>query len=750
MNIREDSTIRAPSGKDDICAKFTIDTVNEPFVLHDIAQVGQEYTFSFWCYSETDGEITVGGLYMTTSSSWTRYVVTFIADSVDVPIYFNIAGTYYLYNTQLEIGCKDTDFALNPADLEEDVENLAVIVSNHTTQFTVMDGKIAGLIEENTTIRGEYDTLVDRTADLELTVSDFTVELESTKTIISDNYISLQEYTNTQIAAMESEISLSVANTYSTKAELETVDGKVTTLEEWQVEASQQITKEGIIATVGNYYAYQTDLEGVEDRVEAAESQIIQHADEIALRVEKDGIINAINLSTEEVKIEASRITLAGATIADSFTATNLHITGDSVFDGTLRATKGTIAGWDISSTSISSTNTSGNYVHLGNASNANQDVLVVRTGAGTTASPYSWPVVIRATGEAIFSNAKITGNITAKSLTAYDNVKVYDSASGKTHTALSAFYTSETSGVMLGNGSSEVRCATFFWSYGNILSNGSITASSNFKVGSTSYNDGWIELYGGTPFIDFHTGSSADDFVSRIIDCGDSSAGHLRLISDRVTITGNGYAVTIGEGFTSGNTTFMPVKSQNSQPTAADGVVYNGASGSRWLTMYAKNGVNTTSDERDKNIIGEIDQRYLDAFMDFKAVLYRWKDDDLGKIHMGLVAQSTEQTLLEHGISMDEFAALEHDYWDAPNEEGRIDRYGLNYSELLTVMVPVVQMQESAIADHEYRLDIVENHQESMDDQLSAAFERISELESQLSEAKNEIEQLKQQASVA
>ena len=116
MNILEQKNIRSPAGKDDTCAKFTIDDTGSPYVLHDVAEENQEYTLSFWCYSETDGEITAGGLDMSTSTEWTRYVVTFISDSVDVPIYFNIAGTYHIYNAQLEIGCKATDFVLCPDD----------------------------------------------------------------------------------------------------------------------------------------------------------------------------------------------------------------------------------------------------------------------------------------------------------------------------------------------------------------------------------------------------------------------------------------------------------------------------------------------------------------------------------------------------------------------------------------------------------------------------------------------------------
>lgn len=66
----------------------------------------------------------------------------------------------------------------------------------------------------------------------------------------------------------------------------EDTDSKITSLETWKTEASQKITKDGIIATVGNYYAYQSDLSGVDRRLTEAESTIVQQAGEIALATE--------------------------------------------------------------------------------------------------------------------------------------------------------------------------------------------------------------------------------------------------------------------------------------------------------------------------------------------------------------------------------------------------------------------------------------------------------------------------------
>lgn len=221
------------------------------------------------------------------------------------------------------------------------------------------------------------------------------------------------------------------------------------------------------------------------------------------------------------------------------------------------------------------------------------------------------------------------------------------------------------------------------------------LCTASGFRAGSGQYNGGGIELYAVNPYIDFHAGNSTADYVSRIYENGDSSAGHLRLISDRVTITGNGYAITMGAGFDSSNTAFLPVKSTSTQPTAADGILFNGASASRWNRVFAVNGVVTTSDERDKNIIGEIPQNYKDVFMELNAFIYKWSDLEDDVVHMGLGAQSVEQTLLDNGLTLQDFGAVEHDTWDSAypiDESGRTDRYSMNYAELSVLTIPIVQ----------------------------------------------------------
>lgn len=176
-------------------------------------------------------------------------------------------------------------------------------------------------------------------------------------------------------------------------------------------------------------------------RIDTAEASIKVHADEIKLKVNKNGIVSAINQTSESIKIQASKISLEGLTTINNLFKVNtdgsIEAT-NAVISGKITASTGTIGGWRINSNALDITNSKGNYIYFASGSNANQDVLVVRTGAGTTDNPYHWPVIIRATGEAIFDNANITGNIHATTATIDEIIKMKD-IGGSTVTVLSA-----------------------------------------------------------------------------------------------------------------------------------------------------------------------------------------------------------------------------------------------------------------------------------------------------------------------
>ena len=142
-------------------------------------------------------------------------------------------------------------------------------------------------------------------------------------------------------------------------------------------EAVLKITPEAIISTVTNSATYKQDLGAKADastvssqitqtaaaiRSEVSianadlQSQITQNANNISLSVKKDGIISAINLSSEEASIKADKIKLEGLVTANNYFKINA--------DGSIVASSGTIGGWTIGTKSLHA-GSSGNYVSL-------------------------------------------------------------------------------------------------------------------------------------------------------------------------------------------------------------------------------------------------------------------------------------------------------------------------------------------------------------------------------------------------
>lgn len=220
------------------------------------------------------------------------------------------------------------------------------------------------------------------TTPIKLTISHFKLEKGNKATdwtpAPEDTDIKIESYVESEIKKEEDSIKLWAGQTYTTKTDFNALAGRTGTLETWKNEASQKITKDGIIATVGSYYTKNSDFQSATTRITNAESRITQLNDSIELKVEKDGIISAINQTSESVTISASKINLAGyvsvsdlktagkttvngsnvttgtisadridakSLFAKHLDATNLHITGNSTFDGTLNGATGSFTG---------------------------------------------------------------------------------------------------------------------------------------------------------------------------------------------------------------------------------------------------------------------------------------------------------------------------------------------------------------------------------------------------------------------
>lgn len=83
---------------------------------------------------------------------------------------------------------------------------------------------------------------------------------------------------------------------------------------------------------------YQTDMNGVSTRIDNAESQIGQYADEIQTKVSKGDIASTINQTAQSVQIEASKINLKGAVTTEDISADGLN--AKVIQAGTITATE--------------------------------------------------------------------------------------------------------------------------------------------------------------------------------------------------------------------------------------------------------------------------------------------------------------------------------------------------------------------------------------------------------------------------
>ena len=154
-----------------------------------------------------------------------------------------------------------------------------------------------------------------------------------------DTDIKIESYVESEIKKEEDSIKLWAGQTYTTKTDFNSLAGRTGALETWKTEASQKITKDGIIATVGSYYTKDADFQSATNRITNAESRITQLNDSIELKVEKDGIISAINQTSESVTISASKINLSGyVSVSDIKTAGKTTINGSNVTTGMISA----------------------------------------------------------------------------------------------------------------------------------------------------------------------------------------------------------------------------------------------------------------------------------------------------------------------------------------------------------------------------------------------------------------------------
>ncbi|MBP7679849.1 MAG: tail fiber domain-containing protein [Saprospiraceae bacterium] len=136
------------------------------------------------------------------------------------------------------------------------------------------------------------------------------------------------------------------------------------------------------------------------------------------------------------------------------------------------------------------------------------------------------------------------------------------------------------------------------------------------------------------------------------------------------------------------------------------------GHSTGRWKELWAVNGVIQTSDKRFKKDINNLDYG-LQTVLNMRPVSYKWKDEKAGtQRKIGFIAQEMEQIIPE---------IISHNQLSREGEEEMkkanipvpeiTDPYGMNYTELIPVLVKAIQDQQKIIENLQQRVAELEEN---------------------------------------
>ena len=163
------------------------------------------------------------------------------------------------------------------------------------------------------------------------------------------------------------------------------------------------------------------------------------------------------------------------------------------------------------------------------------------------------------------------------------------------------------------------------------------------------------------------------------------------------------------------------------------------GTSENRYTRLYAASASINTSDENEKDIVSGITEPYEKMFMGLTPILYMWKNfgneiKPHDRIHCGLGAQSMYAVAEKCGLSTQTLAAICRDDLAEPTVDGRHERWGIAYTELIPLNIHMTQKALTAIDSTRKEVNALESsitaRMESLQYQLAQAFDRITALE--------------------
>ncbi len=204
-----------------------------------------------------------------------------------------------------------------------------------------------------------------------------------------------------------------------------------------------------------------------------------------------------------------------------------------------------------------------------------------------------------------------------------------------------------------------------------------------------------------------------------------------------REIVDSSNYAQITGESYTVGNSW------KALTPYAGDNMTALGMTGYRYTRLYAASATISTSDECEKNILSGITEPYEKMFMELTPVLYMWKNfgNELkphDRVHCGLGAQSMYAVAEKCGLSAKTLAAICRDDLTEPTADGRMERWGIAYEELIPLTIHMTQKAFEKIGNIEKSMDELSRETIKiafLQEQIEQLYSYIGELKMQISE---------------
>lgn len=214
------------------------------------------------------------------------------------------------------------------------------------------------------------------------------------------------------------------------------------------------------------------------------------------------------------------------------------------------------------------------------------------------------------------------------------------------------------------------------------------IGATDKVEIESPLEADNSIELYntnGTSPYIDFHrTGSNNADFDTRVICNADGRLQIEHKTDGTKTQLNNGNI----DMFSASPTLYFHFNKASS----ATARIEETSSG----VLKAYNSIANGSDERLKKDIVEMDERFLDLLYRLEPKAYRFRDGD-EYLNLGFIAQDVIKAMTDLGIE------------DQPLVVGTgegDDYYGLDYNQIIPILVGTVQKLKREVAELKKKVD--------------------------------------------